>query len=286
VLRKLLSEPLLHFLLLGAVLFGVYAVRGPQQDRETVVVSAGQIEHLATTFLRTWQRPPDSEELNVLIDGYVVDQILSREAIKLGLDRDDTVIRRRLRQKMEFVSEDIAATRPPTSAELENYLDEHPDLFRQDTRYTFEHRFVGDAGDGARVAAERLRKQLENGTPIPHAQTDLMMIPREFADASRREVDRHFGDGFAAQLDSVAPDVWGGPLRSGYGLHLVRVTGRTPARSPGLAEVRDEVEREFVNARRLLAQEQMLASLRERYDVIIEPAAVLDDEPSSGGAGR
>jgi hypothetical protein len=131
-MRRLAREPLLHFLLLGGVIFGVFALvsRNDASRPGEIVVTEGRIASLGTAFARVWHRPPTGPELDGLMRDYVRDEVLAREALALGLDRDDTIIRRRLRQKLEFVSEDVAALAEPTEEQLHTYLKQHPDAFR------------------------------------------------------------------------------------------------------------------------------------------------------------
>jgi hypothetical protein len=286
-MKRLFSEPLLHFLLIGAVLFGVYALRRPSAGGDTIVVSAGRIENLATTFAGTWQRPPTEQELQGLIDNYVADEVLSREAVKLGLDRNDEVIRRRLRQKMEFITEDVAAMNDPTDAELARYLEQHPDVFREEPRYTFQQIFLDENAGRTQTDATALLADLRSGR-VGDASTvgDRLMVPYAFTAESRHDVARQFGQGFADQLDKVEIGVWSGPLKSGYGAHLVLVTERTQPRVPPLDEIRDLVEREFTNARREAAQKQFLASLLVQYDVVIEPVGEAGAVEAPGTGSR
>ena len=153
-MKHILRESLVHFLLLGAALFGFYAAvnKNNAASQEDIVVSAGQIEHMVTTFARTWQRPPTTEEVKGLIDQYVREEMLSREAMKLGLEQNDTVIRRRLQQKMEFIAEDLAVAEP-TDADLAGYLAKHPDAFRQDQQLSFRHVYLNPGKHGEKIDA-------------------------------------------------------------------------------------------------------------------------------------
>ena len=154
-MKKLLREPLVHFLLLGGALFGLYAGLNKVQagPREDIVVTTGQIENLSAIFAKVWHRPPTAEELKGQIDQYVKEEILSREAISLGLDRNNTVIRRRLQQKLEFLAEDFAAAAEPTDTELADYLAKHPDQFAQDQRFTFRQVFLNPEKRGDQLEA-------------------------------------------------------------------------------------------------------------------------------------
>jgi hypothetical protein len=281
-LRRALREPLLHFLVLGAGLFLLFGVAGGGSgDRppEEIVVTAGRIESLAEVFGRTWQRPPTKAELDGLVEGYVREEVLYREAVAMGLDRDDTVIRRRLSQKMEFLSEDIAAQVEPTDEELRAHLAENPNAFRVEPRFTFSHVYLNPdrRGDALRRDAERLLAELNAagaGVDV-EAPGDGFLLGHDFTAVRRGEVAGMFGEGFAAELSRLEPGVWRGPVASGYGVHLVLVRERIDGRVPPLEELREAVRREWADARRLAANEQLYRSLRQRYTVTVQAPEAL-----------
>ncbi|HEX6811560.1 MAG TPA: peptidyl-prolyl cis-trans isomerase [Planctomycetota bacterium] len=237
-------------------------------------MTLGQIEQLAATFAKTWQRPPTSEELAGLVRDRVREEVYCREALALGLDRDDTVIRRRLRQKMEFVSDDIAALAEPSDAELEEYLRAHPASFRVESRYTFRQVYLDPGKHGEKLAehAARLLVQLNQAG----AEADLSMlgdsllIEPQFTALPTGEVSKQFGEPFALELGRLEVGRWQGPVESGYGVHLVFISEREEGRLPALAEVRDAVRREWENARRIAENEAFYRRLLERYTVSIE----------------
>jgi parvulin-like peptidyl-prolyl isomerase len=279
-----LHEPLVHFLLLGAALFGVYGAlnRDKTASHEEIVVTTGQIENLAATFAKIWQRPPTETELKGLIDQYVKEEILSREARKLGLDQNDTVIRRRLQQKMEFIAEDVVAASEPTDAELADYLSRHTEQFAQEQRFTFRQVFLDPEkhGDQLEAAAESLLASLrrQRGDADVSAFGDASLLPSELALEPRRAVASEFGEEFAAALATVKPGEWSGPIPSVYGAHLVLVAQRTEGRSAALDEVREQVKREVMNTRRLEANQRFLDDLLARYRVTVEQPP-LEPEP-------
>ena len=276
-MRRLLREPLLHFLLLGVGVFIAYRLMSRPGDRGEpgeIVVTRGQVEHLATGFARTWQRPPNGAELEALVDDWVREEIATREAMALGLDKDDTVIRRRLRQKLEFVSDDIAAQTEPTDADLSAYLRAHPESFRIEPRFTFSQVFLDPgkhrlsfARDAARVLAQLRRAGAKADLS---ALGDSLLLEPTFESAPTREIEKQFGEGFAAALGALPPGEWQGPVESGYGMHLVLVRERTEGRLPELASVRDVVRREWENTRRLEGNARFYEELRKRYTVTIE----------------
>ena len=277
-LRRLLREPLVQFFLLGGALFCLHWLLGSRDGAAParIEVTAGQIEHLATTFARTWQRPPTERELHGLIDDYVREEIYAREAAALGLDRDDTVIRRRLRQKMEFVTEETDALRDPTDADLRAWLAEHPDAYRLDPRFAFRQVLVsrdrhGDDTEGdARGLLARLGPTGPDGAP--DAAGDATLLPRDVPLSSQSEIARQFGEGFAAALAETATGRWAGPIESAYGLHLVFVERREAGRVPNLDEVRERLATDWATARRREATEAAYRRLRDRYTVVVDRA--------------
>jgi len=271
-----LREPLLHFLLAGAALFILFRVLngGDTGAPREIVISEARVEALAENFARTWMRPPTPEELRGLVDDYVAEEVFYREAIAMGLDRDDTVIRRRLRQKMEFISEDVAAAVGPTDAELQAYLDKHAEKFVEPPRLTCEQVFLSseNRGDAARRDAERILAELTagRGPANPQELGDPTLLPPAMEAAGLQEVANTFGTEFATQLDEAPVGQWAGPLQSGFGLHLVRVAARQSGTMPTLAEIRPIVAREWQAERRQETNAAFLSQLRAKYEVRIE----------------
>jgi hypothetical protein len=277
-MKRILKEPLLHFLLLGAALFLAYGLMskpGSSGAPGQIIVSVGQVEHLAAGFAKTWQRPPSAAEFKGLIDDWVREEIATREAMALGLDKDDTVIRRRLRQKLEFVSDDIVALTEPTDADLSAYLHAHPESFRVEPQFTFSQVYLDPAKHGEHLArdASLVLAQLKQagGQADISALGDTFLLERTFQSVPRSEVGKQFGETFAATLDRLSPGQWHGPLESGYGMHLVLISERTEGHLPELADVRDVVARDWANARRLEGDNKFYQELLKRYTVIIEP---------------
>jgi hypothetical protein len=291
-MRKLLKEPLLHFLLLGACLFALFhwaGSRDDQRERDEIVVTPGRIESLGRIFEKTWQRPPTERELDGLIREHVREEIMYREALALGLDRDDTIVRRRLRQKIEFLSEDIMALPEPSDEELAAYLQEHPESFRLEARLTFQHVYLNaDRRGGALYAdAQSLLDELreQEGDAAVSDLGDAFLLGRQFEEASEREIGRTFGQDFVAPLMKAPTQEWHGPVASGYGIHLVYVSERIDSRAPALEEVRDVVEREWSAAKRKEANEAFYEALRERYTVTIEKPRLASPKVALVGEG-
>jgi hypothetical protein len=275
-MKRIFDEPLLHFLLLGAGIFLAYSLM-PHSDSSgepgKMVVTLGQVEHLAAGFARTWQRPPTAQELAGLVRDRVREEVYFREAMALGLDKDDTIIRRRLRQKMEFIADDIAQA-DPTDADLNAYLQAHPDSFRVEQRLTFRQVYLNPEKHGenlARDAAQLLTQLNQPGAKADaSALGDPFLLEHQFVAVPASEVAKQFGETFPVKLGALVPGQWQGPVESGYGVHLVLISEPMEGRLPALAEVRDAVRREWDHTRRLEANEKFYQERLKRYTVTIE----------------
>jgi PPIC-type PPIASE domain len=274
---KFLREPLLHFLIIGAALFGVFrfADVGDEPASDEIVVSSGQIGSLAAIFSRTWQRPPTAKELDALVSEHIRDEVLYRQGVAMGLDKDDAVIRRRIRQKMEFVA-DMAADVEPTDAELKAFVAEHPEWFRSEARFSFDQIYFSAGGAGVPNAEglNRLLRDLNAGTVEASTVGSPLMAGAEFRDVSRSSVAQTFGEEFAVGIDKTARGAWSGPVTSAYGTHLVRVTARVEAREPPVEDVREAARREWLHARKVVANEALYQRLRSIYVVKVEATPV------------
>jgi len=273
--RGWLREPLLHFLLLGVLLFVLFTWlggdTGPMSSR--ITVSQAQVQQLATAFTKVWQRPPTEAELKGLVDDYVREEIAFREAVAMGLDRDDTIIRRRMRQKLEFLVEDAASATPPTESELQAYLEANRATFRFEPQVEFRQVYVDPtSGTDAAARAQALRKELQAAGPEAPIDTlgDSIMLDPEVPLLRQEEVARLFGTEFAARVVTLQPGRWEGPVDSGYGLHLVMVRKVVPGRAATLDEVRRDVERELLGERRREQLAAMYDELLGKYSVTIE----------------
>lgn len=275
-MNKWLKEPLFHFLLLGAAIFLVYGMVADQgRGEKEIFVSRGQQENLVNTFSRTWQRLPTPMEYQGLLKDYIRQEIAYRESREIGLDQDDIVIRRRLRQKMEMLAEDVAGLVPPTDEELQTFLDTHPDSFMIEPRLTVRHVYFSQDRRGEQVGEDALEvlKDLESqGTGADTQELgDPLPLPAILGDVGESEIARLFGAVFVEGLKTVETGAWSGPVESGFGLHLVLVTDRIENRVPGLEEVRPEVQRELMSQRRQEAVDGLYEKLAENYIIEIEP---------------
>jgi hypothetical protein len=268
-LRRWLREPLVHFFLLGAVLFALYAIVNPDAagDPAEIVVDERIIDGLATRFERTWRRQPTAQELDALIDNWVREEVLYREGLALGFDRDDPVVRRRIAQKLEFVAD--AGAEAPDDAALEAWLADHAQDYLVPARFHFEQRYFGSErhGDGLDRAVSEALAKLQAGVDVAG---DGTLLPARVDGDPAGRIDAVFGLGFAAQLEALPQRIWAGPVESAFGAHLVRVTEHFPVRQPELAEVREAVSRDAMRARTDAADAAFFQSILQRYTVRIE----------------
>ena len=275
-LRPLWREPMLHFMLLGLALFVWYGYVAPSDaDASRIVVTQAQVDAMSRQFEATWNRAPTAKELHSLVDAWIRDELLYRAGRELGLDRDDAVIRRRVLQKYEVMSEELVAMEPPTDAELSKFLQQNPQRFSLPGTVTFEQVLVGDVGVDAAEPAARARASLARGASAAEVSMRSMLPVRE--DATPLDlVARDFGQRFADELVQAPLGQWHGPVESAFGQHLVRVAQRTAPTTPALDEARVAVTREWESDRRQRALAANLDELRRRFSVVVEAALPSD----------
>jgi hypothetical protein len=275
-MKKLLHEPLVHFLLLGLLVFAGFRLTSRSEASEPgkIVVSQAQIESLVTGYTRTWQRPPTTVELEVLIREYIREEVYTREAMALGLDKDDSVIRRRLRQKLEFISDSVASQTEPTDEQLAEYLKTHANAFQGERQFTFSQVYLDPQKHGENLTRDLnqmlAQLRLTGNKPDLSKMGDSFLLEQNFAAVPAGEVSKQFGEKFMTKLADLPLGEWGGPIESGYGVHLVLVTDRSDGAVPALAEIRDTVSRAWVNAQRSETNEKFYQALLKRYAVTIE----------------
>lgn len=278
IMRRWLKEPFMHFLILGGLLFIAYGWvnRGDEPEVGRIVVTQGKIEHLRAGFSRTWQRPPSPAELDGLIQDYVREEVFVREARALGLDRDDTVVRRRLRQKVEFVTNDLAGQAEPDESELREFLAKHPDLFQTEPRVTFRQVYLNPDLRRDRLQQDVAKLLADLNRADGHADFrtlgDSTMLNPGLENVPTSETVRQFGEEFTRQLEEIPIGDWHGPVTSGYGVHLVQVKDRKDGRMLELAEVREQVASAWADARRREENERLYQALLKQYTVTIEKA--------------
>jgi hypothetical protein len=288
LIARLLREPLLQFLALGATLFVLYGFVGKRtaDAPEKIVVSASRIANLGDGFARTWRRPPSEQELQGLIEDYIRDEVFYREGRAAGLDRDDTIIRRRVRQKMEFIVEDMSVPEP-NDEQLAAYLASNPERFRAEDQLTFRQVFLSATrrpntidSDSKQVASILARADAALDVT---ALGDPFLLGEQLSNVSATKVTNLFGENFAKHLLAMEKDRWQGPVSSGFGQHFVFISERTSGSLRQLDDVRPAVRREWANARRFEAEQKLYASLRERYEIVVE---ALPSKAASAEVGR
>lgn len=269
--RRLLREPLLHFFLLGALLFvGYDLMHGRQRGTgDRIVVDDGVVAGIVQRYTGVWQRPPTAEELRGLVDGYIRDEVFYREGVAMGLQDNDIVVRRRVQQKLEVMAEEYGRQGPATEADLRTYLADHGERYKLPAQVSFEQVMFDPSLHrgtlGRKISAALV--QLNGGTQ--EVAGDSTMLPRREIRVTSDQVARDFGHAFAAEVASLPVGLWLGPVRSPYGEHLVRITERIAARAPRLSEVRVAVERDFEHDRRKKALDDFYRNARENYDVAV-----------------
>jgi peptidyl-prolyl cis-trans isomerase C len=276
--KRWLHEPLLHFLLIGAALFAIYHWRNPTaanaENSRKIELTSDDIRQLEVSWRAQWQRPPTAEEMGKLVEERVREEILYREAIALGFDRGDTIVKRRMAQKMEFLSDDFSDLRDPSLQELKDWYAKNGTEFAAPARITFRHVYFSPDGRGAsarEAAQEALEKiSLTSDTMQATALGDRFMFHDFYADSTTDQVGNIFGTKFAAALVDLKPGAWSGPVESGLGWHLVWVESITPARVPEFEEVDlKDIKSRWVSDQRLQTKSELFAAMRERYEIVL-----------------
>jgi len=268
-MHRLFREPLFHFFLIGAALFAAFAAlnRDALQAPTDIVVDNDRVLSLRAQFERAWQRPPTAAELDGLIENWVREEMLYREGLALGFEAEDPVIRRRVVQKVSFLTEALV-DEDVTDAELAEWLAAHTDDYRIDPQLTFRQVYFDPRRhrDALPVviedAARALRADPEAGVGDP------TLLPERVESRSLTDVERTFGSEFAEQVAALPASRDVSQVRSGFGLHLVRLEARVDGRPAELADVRQAVERDLLADRRREAEEDLIESLRDRYTVV------------------
>ena len=276
------KDPLLLFVLLGAVLVLAWSAlsgRLAGDEAKRITMDSEEIELLAANWERQWQRPPTEAELRGLVDARVREEILYRTAQSMGLDRNDVVVRRRMVQKMELLSQDLATITDPPEAELRAYFEENRDSYRVPPRISFRHVYFNLDRRGyerAESDARALLMELRDADPdrIDVASLgDRFMLASEYRLRTPEEIAREFGSAFAEATADLGPG-WHGPVGSGYGTHLVEITERVESRVPEFEQVRDRVATDYARVRRERANQLLLEGLSADYEVSIDSAAI------------
>jgi hypothetical protein len=262
---KLFNEPLLHFLVFGAMLFGTYAWlnRGSVDEPHVVRITAADVNWLRVTWSRQWQRPPNDQELRGLVNDYLKEELLAREAKEIGLDEDDTIVRRRLAQKMEFLVQDTISLAEPGEDVLHRFYDSHRTEYQIPARASFMQVYF-KTETAARRGLQVLAKL------GPDEIGDPSLLGREYSETDEQTVANIFGKDFAASIFSIEPGSWQGPVASSYGFHLVRISERQAAQVRPFDQVRAQALDEWHRTQQTKVSEKFFAGLLKKYDVVVD----------------
>ncbi len=291
LLKFWLREPLLHFLLIGIVVFGLYAYmhrgRGGVESSHQIVLSLDELTQMDSYFVSQWHRQPTPAEFQAMVEDKVREEILYREGLAMGLDKDDTIIKRRMAQKMQFLAEDVATAHEPSPAELKAWFEKNSSKFALPGRYSFRHLYFSPDKRGASAqanAADALTKI--SGQPedskLAASLGDPFMFQDYYGDRTSEALAKEFGPQFAVALETVKPGSWQGPIESGYGWHLVFVDTVIPGRIPALEEIEPDVKTTWLGEQKTTAWQKAYSEMRAKYAVLLP--APSDKEKESAQA--
>lgn len=290
-IKRVLREPLVHFLLLGTILFALYGFFTADQNTEDksheILLTNDEMLQMTMYFQSQWKRPPTQQEFDQLLENQIQEQILYREALALGLDQDDTIVRRRMAQKMKFLAEDVGAAKTPTIEELKKWYEANSALFAMPGRISFRqiHFSPESGGQRAESNARAALSELEGETidsPRAAKLGDSIMLQDFYGDRSVEALAQDFGPAFAQQIRRIPPGSWQGPVESGLGLHLVFVSSLEPGRLPHFSEVETEVRNAWLAEQKEIAWRTAYEKMREKYTVLL-PAPPEDAPQSPAG---
>ncbi|TSD86797.1 peptidyl-prolyl cis-trans isomerase [Mycobacterium sp. KBS0706] len=276
--RRWLREPLLHFLLAGLVLFVVYGAFKPGSSQpdapDRIELTKDDLLQLIIGWSAQMKRPPTPDEMRQLVENSVREEILYREALALGLDKEDTIVKRRMAQKMGFLADDLTTVRDPTTAELKAWFEANAERFTLPGRVSFRHLYFSpDRRSGrARDAATRIREQLAGRSADPSATmglADRFMFQDYYGDRTLLQVANTFGTSFAQALFKLQPGAWQGPIESGYGWHLIWVDSITPDRVPAFEEVEPAIKDAWTDEQRAESKRKAFDVMRARYEIVL-----------------
>jgi peptidyl-prolyl cis-trans isomerase C len=287
-LLRFLKEPLLHFLLAGAAIYLLFGMLGQSEaddvavEENTIVVTKGEIDWFAEMWQKKWNRPPSEIEMVGLVRDHLRETVLYREAVAMGLDKDDVIIRRRMAQKLEFLAQDLITPEEPSEEALQAFFKENADRYQPPPLLTFTHVFLDPdkRGDDTLTDAEKLKAELIASATVPDEASDLgdrFMLQAYYPERDEADLAKLFGGEFASSIMALEPEKWHGPVLSGYGTHLVYVQARLESPPPTYEQVAERVREDLVNEEREKLNEEYIESLLARYEVVIEGEEVITE---------
>jgi peptidyl-prolyl cis-trans isomerase C len=277
-LKRLLREPLLHFIVLGVALFGVYSWmqrgRGGVEPSKQIALTLDDLQIMETYFESQWHRQPTAAEFQAMVEDKVREEVLYREGLAQGLDKDDTIVKRRMAQKMQFLAEDVAAAHEPSPAELKAWFEKNRNKFALPSRISFRHLYFSPdkrgknvREDAAKVLA-RIAGQSEDSR-LAVSSGDSFMFQDYYGDRAPEAIAKEFGPPFAVAIEKLKPGSWQGPIESGYGWHLVFVDTVIPGRIPALEEIESDVKTAWLNEQKATAWQKAYTEMRTKYTVLL-----------------
>lgn len=272
MISRIVKEPLVHFLLIGGLIFAAYSMFDDSPTTppsQQIIITQADLTALSAQFESVWKRQPRPQELNAMTKEMIRDRVLVNAALDLGMDQGDTVINRRLRQKMEFFATSIAEAVEPEDGELEAFYQANSQKYQIPPQVALEQFFLGERAAANTVASALVA--LQNGDD-PEQFRHPSLLPEQVEMTSMRVLDSTFGTGFAASLNALSIGEWSGPVKSGYGLHLVRLTKKSPATHPALAQVVDKVFPDWQSSKRQEVLDHYYQSLRQGYEITLPVA--------------
>ncbi|MGE5164228.1 MAG: peptidyl-prolyl cis-trans isomerase [Sphingobacteriales bacterium] len=302
--KRWLREPLLHFLLIGLLLFGFYAYknrgRGEAKSATQIVLSLDELATMEMYFESQWHRRPTPQEFQAMVEDKVKEEVLYREGLVMGLDKNDTIVKRRMAQKVQFLAEDMATAHEPSTAELKAWFEKNTDKFALPSRYSFRHVYFSpdkrgkNAQDDASNALAKIAGQREDSALI--ASADRFMFQDYYGDRTPSAIAKEFGPQFAVALEKIKPGSWQGPIESGFGWHLVFVDTVIPGRIPAFEEIESQAKTAWLGEQKAEAREKAYKSLRSKYTVLVpsppdnqtasaHPPAPKQEIPTTSGGG-
>ncbi len=282
-MKKWHKEPLLHFLIIGALIFVVFSIVNKDEidvSGNKIVITAADIEWLSANWSKKWNRQPTETELKGLVNSYIKEEVYYREALALGLDQNDTILRRRLMQKMEFLSNDLAELNQPDESALNKYFLDNQERYKLPARVSFTHIYFSLDKRGAKAFEDAKNVLSQLDVLSAPEKGDSFMMQYDFVQETPFEVERLFGKGFAEELFTLGTNIWLGPIESGYGLHLVRIGEKVDSRMPELASVIDKVRTDLMFERRKKMNKDIYEKFKERYEIVVE------DMPKQSGMAK
>ncbi len=270
-MQKLLKEPLVHFLIIGLAIFGIYKLtNSDKQSEDIITIDQAEVDYLTSVWESQWNRKPNEEELAAIIDKYIKEELYYKEALALNLDHNDVIVKRRMAQKMQNVASDLSKFMDPaTDEQLRKYYEEHPDKFTRSSEFAFEQVLFTPNEHNVELEIQEELRALKNGEDIPDNRKYKLSVKNNWSLTPTQKLDYNFGMGFAESLEDLPLNEWTGPINSGFGYHLVKINDKSPGAIVPFEEIKEYVKQEYDYASELEMEEEMTENLLKKYPVRI-----------------